>query len=92
MRGEDDSPQKLVFYESRTTEGQRRIKRFCGYFQNQRNKAKLWDYSEVAIEYACYEMFKAHNIKGGPNGYTRHGKQRFYPVKIEHAWREIKAK
>ena len=91
MRGEDDSPQKLVFYESRRQKVRDGLKDFVAISRIKETKLNSWDYSEVAIEYACYKMFKQHNIKGGPNGYTRHGKQRFYPVKIEHAWREIKS-
>jgi len=91
MRGEDDSPQKLVFYDSRRPKVRDGLKDFVAISKIKETKLNSWDYSEVAIEYACYKLFKQHNIKGGPNGYTRHGKQRFYPVKIEHAWREIKS-
>jgi len=91
MRGEEGAPQKLVFYESRRQKVRDGLRDFVAITKIKETKLNSWDYSEVAIEYACYKLFKKYNIKGGPNGYTRHGKQRYYPVKIEHAWREIKS-
>ena len=91
MRGEEVAPEKLVFYESRRQKVRDGLRDFVAISKIKETKLNSWDYSEVAIEYACYKLFKKYNIKGGPNGYTRHGKQRYYPVKIEHAWREIKS-
>jgi len=91
MRGEDDHLQKLVFYDSRRQKVRNGLKDFVAISKVKETKLNSWDHSEVAVEYACYKLFKKHNLKGAPNGYTRHGKQRYYPVKIEHAWREIKS-
>ena len=91
MRGDEEAPQKLVFYESRRQNVRDGLRDFVAISRVKETKMNSWDYSEVAIEYACYKLFKKHNIKGGANGYTRHGKQRYYPVKIQHAWREIKS-
>jgi hypothetical protein len=91
VRGDKDNPQKLVFYPSRRQKVKNGLKDFVAISKIKETNVSSWDYSEVAIEYTCHKLFKKYGFKGPPNGYTRHGKQRYSNIKIEHAWREIKS-
>ena len=78
MRGDKDNPQKLVFYRIKKTKVKNGLKDFVAISKVKRKNVNSWDYSEVAIEYTCYKLFKKHNIqRSAGNGYTRHGKQRY---------------
>jgi hypothetical protein len=54
MRGEDNAPQKLVFYESRRQKVRDGLLDFVAISKIKETKLNCWDYSEVAIGYACY--------------------------------------
>ena len=90
IRGNDDSPQRLVFYPSRRPKVIKGIRDFVAISKVKEKILNDWDYSEMAIKHSCLKIFKTFGIKGAAAGYTRHGKQRYSPIKIEHGWREIK--
>ncbi len=90
IRGIDDSPMRMVLYPSRRLRVKKGIRDLVAISKIKEVKSSLWDYSEMAIQHKCLQMFKKHGIKGPSVGYTKTGKPRNGPIKIEHAWREIK--
>ena len=90
IRGEDDSPLRMVLYPTRRPKVKKGIRDFVAISRIKEVKASLWEYSEMAIHHKCLQLFKKHGIKGPSVGYTNKGKPRNGPIKIEHAWREIK--
>ena len=73
---------KSWFLSSRRQKVKDGLKDFVAISKIKETNVSSWDYSEVAIEYACHKLFKQqYGFKGGPNGYTRHGKQRYIMLK-----------
>jgi hypothetical protein len=91
IRGDNNHPQKLVFYDSKRPKVKNGLKDFVAISKIPETKIGSWDYSELAIQYASLQIFKKHGIKGAACGYDRKGKQRYSRIKIEHGWREIKS-
>ena len=90
IRGDDDSPMRMVLYPSRRPKVKNGIRDMVAISKVSEDKVDLWDHSEFAITMKCLQLFKKHGVKGPSVGYTKKGKPRNGPIKIEHAWREIK--
>jgi hypothetical protein len=90
IRGDDDSPMRMVLYPSRRQKVKKGMRDMVAISRIKETESSLWDYSEMAIHHKCLQLFKKYNIKGPSVGYTKNGKPRHGKIKIEHGWREIK--